>query len=227
MEQSAAHRVLRAAGAPSLARFADELSEEEIQAYTSGVLGSASAASAAHQLGEGVAALETALRAEVLSRHTELVQHVSSLCDTAGTLSSLRLGVETLQAAMQRVRAEIAEPHRHIASRTLQLAALSRSVELLHAVVRMLKLNAKLRESMGASGDLARTAKTLSELQALQGEVDLAGVAVVDAELPFLARAAAEVRAEAASALQRGLDGMSQSACPVPLVCCGWQRRGR
>jgi hypothetical protein len=118
---------------------------------------------------------------------------------------------------MQRVRAEVAEPHRHIASRTRQLAALSRTVELLHAVIRVLKLSAKLRESLGAGGDLARAAKTLAELQQLHGETDLSGVAVVDAEVGFIARATADVRSEAAAALQRGLDGMSLSDCGAAL----------
>jgi len=141
----------------------------------------------------------------------------SSLCDTAGVLANLRAGVETLQAAMRRVRAEVAEPHSHIASRTRQVAALSRTVELLHAVIRVLKLCAKLRESLGAAGDSARAAKTLAELQQLLGEADLAGVVVVDAELAFIAKAAAEVRGEAAATLQRGLDSLSQSECGAAL----------
>jgi len=94
--ETVAHAVLRSK-APSLARFADEdMDEVAILEYTSSVrapaarclrsprspslaqvLGSASAASAAHQLGEGVQALEAALRTEVVSRHTELVQQVS------------------------------------------------------------------------------------------------------------------------------------------------------
>jgi hypothetical protein len=113
---------------------------------------------------------------------------------------------------MQRVRVEIAEPHRQIAARTRQLAALSATVELLHTLIRFLKLTAKLRESLGGPGaDLAKAAKTLSEIGTLRAEADLAGVAVVDAELPFLARAAADVRAEAAASLQRGLESLSQS----------------
>jgi len=123
-------------------------------------------------------------------------------------LASLRGGVEALQAAMQRVRAEVAEPHRHIAARTRQLAALSCTVEVLHAVIRALRLVARVRESLGS--DLARAAKALSELSELFAEVDMGGVAAVEAELAFVARAGAEVRAEAGAALQRGLDSLSQ-----------------
>ena len=239
MAAAAAGAVAKAvllAKAPALARFADEdFDDAAAMAYTSAVLGSGSAASATHQLSEGTQALEGALRAEVLSRHVELLQQVSrcgprrsrrcavvqtrdappcrSLRDTAGELAGLRAGVEALQAVMQRVRSEIAEPHRQIASRTRQLAALSGTVELLHTIIRFLKLVARLRETLvaGPGADLAKAAKTLSEIATLRAEADLAGVAVVDAEAQFLARAAADVSAEASSALQRGLEALSQS----------------
>ena len=45
-----------------------------------------------------------------------------SLRDTASTLSARRGGVDTLQQAMSRVRAEVAAPHRHIAACTQQRA---------------------------------------------------------------------------------------------------------
>ncbi len=73
-----AARLVLQAKAPALVRFADDdFDAEAAMAYTSAVLGSGSAASAAHQLGEGTQALEGALRAEVLSRHVELLQQVS------------------------------------------------------------------------------------------------------------------------------------------------------
>ena len=113
---------------------------------------------------------------------------------------------------MQRVRSEMAEPHRQIASRTRQLAALSGTVELLHTIIRFLKLVARLRESVAGPGaDLAKAAKTLSEIATLRAEADLAGVAVVDSEASFLARSTADVSAEASAALQRGLEALSQS----------------
>jgi len=74
-----AARSILQAKAPQLVRFADDAQGEDkaILEYTSSALGSASAASAAHQLSEGVVALETALRQEVLARHSEMVQHVA------------------------------------------------------------------------------------------------------------------------------------------------------
>jgi hypothetical protein len=80
MGRDAAYQVLLAK-APALVRFADDAQEVDdnasLQSFISTALASSSAASAAHQLGEGVLALETALRQEVLARHTELVQQVT------------------------------------------------------------------------------------------------------------------------------------------------------
>ncbi len=118
---------------------------------------------------------------------------------------------------MARVRAEIAEPHRQIAARTRQLAALSATVELLHAVIRFLKLMAKLREALAPGGDAAKAAKTLSEIATLRAEADLSGVACVEAALPLVARAHADVRGDATAALGRGLEALSQSDCGAAL----------
>ena len=95
MGRDAARQVLLAK-APALVRFAEDAhndDEKAVQAFISTALASSSAASAAHQLGEGVLALETALWQEVLARHTELVQQVTrcvwrgpprvSLCPTS------------------------------------------------------------------------------------------------------------------------------------------------
>jgi hypothetical protein len=79
------------AKAPALARFADDdFDEAAAMAYTSAVLGSGSAASATHQLSEGTQALEGALRAEVLSRHVELLQQVSRCAAQALTPAARR-----------------------------------------------------------------------------------------------------------------------------------------
>jgi hypothetical protein len=55
----------------------------------------------------------------------------------------------------------------------------------------------KLRERLAPNKDLAKAARTLTELQQLRQMVDLSGIAVVEAEEQFITRAAAEIRAEA------------------------------
>jgi len=117
------------------------------------------------------------------------------------------------QAALGRVRAEMAEPYKAIASRTRQLAALSSTVDLLRRVLRALKLVAKLREHMGSSinADLAKAAKLLADIRLLQAEGDLSGVAVVDAEAAWLEGVGRDVRAGAEVMLRQGMAALSQA----------------
>ena len=96
------------AKAPALARFADDdFDDAAAMAYTSAVLGSGSAASATHQLSEGTQALEGALRAEVLSRHVELLQQVSR-CATA--LAHSRARAPPSACATPDARAPVPQP---------------------------------------------------------------------------------------------------------------------
>ena len=63
-----------------------------------------------------------------------------SLQESDGALSTIRSGIDGLRAVVQKIRAELSEPHRQVATRTRQLAALTQTVELLHNVIRVLKL---------------------------------------------------------------------------------------
>ena len=65
---------------------------------------------------------------------------IPRLQESENVLSVIRSGVEGLRSVMHRIRAEISDPHRQIAMRTRQLAALSQTIELLHNVIRVLKL---------------------------------------------------------------------------------------
>jgi hypothetical protein len=89
MGREAALQVLQAK-APALVRFATDEAQGDDKAileFTNTALASSSAASAAHQLGEGVLALDTALRQEVLARHTELVHQVARCATRPGLLA--------------------------------------------------------------------------------------------------------------------------------------------
>ena len=62
---------------PLLAAFVDGDDAADTTAFTSRALGSSSAATATHALAEGIQQLELALRSEVVSKHTELLQNLT------------------------------------------------------------------------------------------------------------------------------------------------------
>lgn len=182
--------------------------------FASEALSSGSAAASSEKLQEGILLLERQLRSEVFLRHDELLQQLSSLKETEGVLTVVRGGVESLQASTQRVRAEIAEPYKHIKTKSKQLASLHDTVELLRMVIRVLKQMKRLQELMESGGinvDLAKAAQLYNEIETLRKETDLAGVEVVDDEIPWLLEIGNQIRSEAMKGLEKGMEALNQA----------------
>ncbi|XP_057461673.1 LOW QUALITY PROTEIN: conserved oligomeric Golgi complex subunit 5-like [Actinidia eriantha] len=185
--------------------------------FSSLALSSGSAAARAEKLQDGIRLLEKQLRSEVLSRHHDLLSQLVSIREADSALSFLRSGVATLQSSVRRVRSEIADPHRQIRAKTLQLSNLHRTTELLQATIRVLRLSKKLRDVMDPSDhperlDLAKAAQLHCEILTLCNENDqLAGIAVVDEELDWVFEAGQKLRSEGMRVLERGLEGLNQA----------------
>ena len=97
--------------------------------FASEALSSGSAVALFDKLQEGIQLLERQLRSEVFLRHDELLEQLSSLKEIESVLTVVRAGIESLQASTQRVRAEIAEPYKHIKTKSKQLASMHDIVE--------------------------------------------------------------------------------------------------
>lgn len=182
--------------------------------FASEALSSGSAAASSEKLREGIELLERQLRSEVFLRHDELLEQLSSLKETESVLTVVRAGVEGLQASTQRVRAEIAEPYKHIKTKSRQLASLHDTVELLRTVIRVLKLVKRLHELMesgSATADLAKGAQLYNEIETLRKETDLAGVEVVDDEIPWVLEVGTQIKNEALKGLEKGMEALNQA----------------
>jgi hypothetical protein len=182
--------------------------------FASEALSSGSAASSSEKLQEGIQLLEKQLRSEVFLRRDELLQQLSNLKETESVLTVVRAGVESLQASTQRVRSEIAEPYKQIKIKSRQLASLHDTVELLRSVIRALKQLKKLQELMesgGAKADLAKAAQLYNEIETLTKEADLAGVEVLDEEIPWLLEVGNQIRSEAMKGLESGMEALNQA----------------
>lgn len=182
--------------------------------FASEALSSGSAAASSEKLQEGIQLLEKQLRSEVFLRHDELLQQLSSLKETESVLTVVRAGVESLQASAQRVRSEIAEPYKHIKTKSKQLASLHDTVELLRSVIRALKQLKRLQELMesgSANVDLAKAAQLYNEVETLRKENDLAGVEILDDEIPWLLEVGSQIRSEAMKGLEKGMEALNQA----------------
>jgi conserved oligomeric Golgi complex subunit 5 len=152
------------------------------------------------QLREGVRVLDGELASQVTSRNKELLGNVRRMLDAENSLADVVLSVETLQSAVRRIRAEIAGPYEHIKARTCQLRNLHATVGMLRHLIHRIKLAQKLRQQMAAPAsqlDLAKAAKLLTDIHAVDAEVDLTGVDAVDADAAFLAEASKTIHDQA------------------------------
>ncbi|KAL5999285.1 Conserved oligomeric Golgi complex subunit [Asimina triloba] len=185
--------------------------------FSSQALSSGSAAARAEKLEDGIHLLEKQLRSEVLSRHDDLLAQLSSLKDAESALSVVRSGISNLQSSVRRVRLEIAEPHRQIRTKTVQLSNLHVTSELLQFTVRAIRLSKKLRDMMAAAEaepeklDLSKAAQMHHEIGALCEENGLSGITVVDEEMVWLAEMGNRLRSEAMKVLERGMEGLNQA----------------
>nr|XP_009783936.1 PREDICTED: conserved oligomeric Golgi complex subunit 5 isoform X2 [Nicotiana sylvestris] len=184
--------------------------------FSSAALSSGSAASRIEKLQEGLNLLNNQLRHEVLTRHHDLLNQLTSLRAAESALSSLRSSVSSLQSSLRRVRSELSDPHQLISKHTLQLNNLHSTTELLQSTIRTLRLSKKLRDLMDPTHDpekldLSKAAQLHFEILSLYNEYHLSGIDVVDLELKWVVEIGLKLRAEGMKVLENGLEGLNQA----------------
>ncbi|XP_050228083.1 conserved oligomeric Golgi complex subunit 5 [Mercurialis annua] len=185
--------------------------------FSSAALSSGSPASTAEHLHHAIRLLESQLRTEVLSRHNDLLNQLSSLKHAEHALSTVRSAVSSLQSSIRRVRSELSEPHKSIKSKTQQLFNLHSTTELLQHTIRALRLCKKLRDLISLSElepeklDLAKAAQLHCEILNMCDEYDLHGIDCIDEELNWIKEIGERLRTEAMKVLERGMEGLNQA----------------
>ena len=202
------------------ARFAPFQQQNfNVAEFTSRVLAGShtTAAAQSDQLRDGVRLLEAELSTEVVGRNRELLTNVRRMLEAETSVRDVVLSVESLQAAVRRIRAEVAGPYEQIKHRTAQLRNIHGTVDLLRHVIHRLKLAQKLRAQMEAPAgqqDLAKAAKLITDIRAVDAEVDLSGVEAVAADAGFLESAHKAVQEQA---MVRA--GLHRRACTAICPC--------
>ncbi|XP_062009046.1 conserved oligomeric Golgi complex subunit 5 [Rosa rugosa] len=187
--------------------------------FSSAALSSGSPASTAEKLQHAIRLLESQLRSEVLSRHSDLLSQLSSLQHADHALSTVRSSVHSLQSSLRHTRSELSDPLRSITALTLQLSNLHATSELLHHTLRALRLSKKLRDLAADPEkiDLAKAAQLHCEILALYDEYDLSGIEVVEEELGWVRETGDKLRGEAMKALELGMEGLNQGEVAIGL----------
>ncbi|XP_010556223.1 PREDICTED: conserved oligomeric Golgi complex subunit 5 [Tarenaya hassleriana] len=183
--------------------------------FSSAALASGSPASTAERLHQAIRLLDSQLRHDVVSRHSELLSQLSSLSQAEISLSSLRSSVSSLQSSLRRVRSDLSEPIRSIRSKSVQLSNLHSAAEFLSHSVRTLRLSKKLRDLADSSDpdriDLTKAAQLHFEILTMCKEYDLFGIDVIDEEIKYVNEIGEKLRSEAMNVLERGMEGLNQA----------------
>ncbi|KAJ0051715.1 hypothetical protein Pint_01402 [Pistacia integerrima] len=185
--------------------------------FSSAALSSGSPASTAEKLHQAIRLLENQLRSEVLSRHTDLLNQLSSLNHAEHALSTVRSAISSLQSSVRLVRSELSDPYKSIKSKTVQLSNLHRTTELLQHTIRALRLSKKLRDLLAASEadreklDLTKAAQLHCEIITMCKEYELTGIDVIDEELFWVNEVGEKLRNEAMKVLEGGMEGLNQA----------------
>ncbi|KAJ0113684.1 hypothetical protein Patl1_01435 [Pistacia atlantica] len=185
--------------------------------FSSAALSSGSPASTAEKLHQAIRLLENQLRSEVLSRHTDLLNQLSSLNHAEHALSTVRSAISSLQSSVRLVRSELSDPYKSIKSKTVQLSNLHRTTELLQHTIRALRLSKKLRDLLSASEadpeklDLTKAAQLHCEIITMCKEYELTGIDVIDEELFWVNEVGEKLRNEAMKVLEGGMEGLNQA----------------
>jgi hypothetical protein len=66
-------------------------------------------------------------------------------------------------------------------------------------------------ESSGAKADLAKAAQIYNDIETLRKEADIAGVEVVDEEIPWLLEVGNQIRRDAMKGLESGMEALNQA----------------
>ncbi|KAG0048568.1 Conserved oligomeric Golgi complex subunit [Gryganskiella cystojenkinii] len=156
--------------------------------------------------------LNKQLHEQVTTHYNDLLSQAAGIRELETVLGTVKLGLKTLSASMERLSFKIKTPFEQIQTYTIQLERLQVVSEMLRRVLRFLYLSKRLEMQM-PEGDLELTkaALTLSEVDALLQESDLSGIHVVDREVRNLESVRERIIDSADRILQEGVAAQNQA----------------
>ncbi|KAF9157914.1 Conserved oligomeric Golgi complex subunit, partial [Actinomortierella ambigua] len=156
--------------------------------------------------------LNKQLHDQVTSNYNDLLDQAAGIRSLEAVLETIKQGLATLSASMNRLSFKIKTPYDQIKSYTTQLERIHATSEVLRRVIRFLYLCKRL-EMQVPQGDieLTKAALTLSEIDALLQESDLEGIHIVDEEVKKLESVRTNIIDSADRMLQEGMRTQNQA----------------
>ncbi|CAG5125041.1 unnamed protein product, partial [Candidula unifasciata] len=170
------------------------------------------------KLAEGISLLDKEIHSQIVSHHEDLLSQATGVETLEGVLQMMQTRIQSLLAAMDRIRAKVSEPYAKILARTTQLRHLQETCDLLRRIIRIMYLSKRLHGQLeGGAREITKAAQSLNELDYICEGVDLAGIEVIEQDRRFVKQARKEVQTQAQKMLEQGMETQNQTAVATAL----------
>ncbi|CAL1534536.1 unnamed protein product [Lymnaea stagnalis] len=170
------------------------------------------------KLAEGISLLDKEIHAQIVTHHEDLLSQATGVETLEGVLQMMQTRIQSLLAAMDRIRTKVSEPFAKILARTTQLRHLQETCDLLRRIIRIMYLSKRLHSQLeGGAREITKAAQSLNELDYICEGMDLGGVEVIDQDRRFVKQARKEVETQAQKMLEQGMESQNQTAVATSL----------
>ncbi|XP_070557668.1 conserved oligomeric Golgi complex subunit 5-like [Ptychodera flava] len=190
----------------------------DAQEHTNQVMQSMAISQQLSKLMEGITLLDQELHSQVVDRHEDLLSQATGIETLEGVLQMMQTRIQSLQAAVERIRSKIVEPYNKIVARTAQLRRLQEACDLLRRIIRILYLSKRLHGQLqGGAREITKAAQSLNELDYLYQGVDVEGIEIIDKDTKFIEKARKDVELQAEKMLEQGMETQNQTQVATSL----------
>ncbi|CAH1787402.1 unnamed protein product, partial [Owenia fusiformis] len=199
--------------------FQQFLAEEfDVKAHATQVIQGVAISQQLAQLAEGISLLDKELHSQVVNHHEDLLSQATGVETLEGVLEMMQTRIQSLLAAVERIKSKITEPYNKLVTRTAQLRRLQETCDLLRRIIRIVYLSKRLHGQLqGGSREITKAAQSLNELDYLCEGVDLSGLEVIEQDRRFMKQARREVETQAHTLLTQGMETQNQSQVATSL----------
>ncbi|XP_059152670.1 conserved oligomeric Golgi complex subunit 5-like [Physella acuta] len=170
------------------------------------------------KLAEGISLLDKEIHSQIVTHHEDLLSQATGVETLEGVLQMMQTRIQSLLAAMDRIRTKVSEPYAKILARTTQLRHLQETCDLLRRIIRIMYLSKRLHGQLeGGAREITKAAQSLNELDYICEGFDLGGVEVIEQDRRFVKQARKEVETQAQKMLEQGMETQNQTAVATSL----------
>lgn len=167
------------------------------------------------KLQSSITTLDDQIKSLALDNREMLLDETSRFKQSSKEFQKLFLSIRSLQSVAARVKAEVSEPYEKLSVKTVQLANIYETVDLLRQTTNQIKLVKKIQSELESENldllDLSKVARLLTETTALCEDANLTGIQVCDENARFVKEAKDSVRDKILLVLESGIENKNHA----------------